>query len=177
MRRAAAVLTVLLFATSAQATLSRALDLAELVHTAERVALVQVRSQAARRDAHQRIVTDVSLDVLEPLKGSSEPFVLVRLGGEIGELGMAIAGEPSFVDGRRYVVFARRSASGVGYRPVGMSQGVMMVEPDANGADQVLPGGGGLSLVDPRSGDHEPAALLGPTRLDVLLDEIRRLAR
>jgi hypothetical protein len=185
MRRAALVLTFLALGTLASnvahATLSRAMDLAELVREAEVIALVQVASQSARRDTHGRIVTDVAMDVLEPVKGSpGSRFVLVRLGGEIGDVGMAIAGETSFVDGRRYVIFARPSAmgpapSGPAFRPVGMSQGVMLVEPDENGGVQVLPGGGGLSLVDPRTGAHEPPALLGPMPLDALLAEIRRL--
>ncbi|MCA9613640.1 MAG: hypothetical protein R3B99_29435 [Polyangiales bacterium] len=167
-----------LVTTQAHATLARAMDLAELVREAEVIALVEVTSQSARRDARQRIVTDVQMDVLEPVKGSpGARFTLVRIGGEIGEVGMTIAGETSFVDGQRYVIFARPSTMGPGFRPVGMSQGVMMVEQDDQGTPQVLPGGGGLSLVDPRTGAHQPPAITGPTRLDVLLDEIRRLAR
>ena len=42
---------------------------------------------------------------------------------------------------------------------------------------EIATAGGGLSLVDPRTGAHQPPAITGPTRLDVLLDEIRRLAR
>ena len=179
MRRAVLGLVLLalgsLVSSEARATLARAMDLAELVREAEVIALVQVASQSARRDAHGRIVTDVSMDVLEPVKGSpGSRFVLVRLGGEIGEVGMSIAGETSFVDGRRYVIFARPSTMGPGYRPVGMSQGVMLVEPSENGDPLVSPGGGGLSLVDPRTGAHEPPALLGPMPLDALLAEIRR---
>ncbi len=181
MRRALGTFVVFLLATlaasEAHATLSRAMDLAELVRESEIVALVQVRGQSARRDARQRIVTDVEMDLLEPVKGSpGARFTLIQLGGELGEVGMAIAGETSFVDGRRYLVFARRSTMSPGYRPVGMSQGVMLVDDDPQGNPQAHPGGGGLSLVDPRTGAHQPPALLGPTRLDVLLDEIRRLA-
>ncbi len=169
MRRALGTFVVFLLATlaasEAHATLSRAMDLAELVRESEIVALVQVRGQSARRDARQRIVTDVEMDLLEPVKGSpGARFTLIQLGGELGEVGMAIAGETSF------------DVSKIDVEKIVMSQGVMLVDDDPQGNPQAHPGGGGLSLVDPRTGAHQPPALLGPTRLDVLLDEIRRLA-
>lgn len=161
----------------AHATVMVALDLPTLVREADVVVVADVVGQTARWDAHRRIVTDVELAVVEPMKGTSRPgdvVVLTRLGGAIGELGMRIEGEPLFADGERVLVFARTSTEDhVSLCAVGMSQGVMPVE-----HGQVLPGGGGLALVQQGSDGHlrpSPPALAGPRALTAIRDDIRTL--
>ncbi len=183
MRRALApvmlALTALAVAAApAGATVTLALDLRELVTRADHVVVGRVVSQRARWDHRRRIVTDVTVEVQESMKGAGdgETIVVRRLGGAIGELGMRVEGEPDFADGERAVLFARRLSSGV-LRPVGMSQGVLPIRVDA-GRELVLPGGAGLSLVE-RLPDSRlvaaPAALRQPRPLEDLLGDIRRL--
>ena len=184
MLRTAALGSVLALALAAgaSASLVAALDMRQLVERADRVAVVQVVAQATQQDDRSRIVTDVTLEVLEPLAGgaaSGERFTLVRLGGAVGDVGMRVEGEPGFQDGARYLVFARRwrgEGAAALYRPVGMSQGVMRVQ-QQNGQDVVLPGGAGLALVQPVGGRLQaaPAAITAPRTLDAVLGEIRAL--
>jgi hypothetical protein len=169
-----AALAALAAVAPAAASVTRALDLRELVAEADHVAVVRVVRQEARWH-RGRIVTDVTLEVETSMKGAraGETLVVRRLGGAIGDLGMRVEGEPEFIDGERSVVFAR-SMRGV-LRPVGMSQGVLPIQLDA-GRAMVLPGGAGLSLVLPAPGNRfapAPAALLHPRPLDDLLGEIR----
>jgi hypothetical protein len=76
---------------------------------------------------------------------------------------MHVEGEPHLEIGQRYLLFLARSPAGT-LRPVGMSQGVMPVQ-DRAGERVVMPGGGGLALVQPGPGGRlapAPGALLYP---------------
>jgi hypothetical protein len=155
------------FAPVARATISEALSLSELVAQADHVVLATATSERARRDARGRIVTDFTVRIEEVLKGEAhagESVVMMRLGGVIGDLGMRIEGEPDLEMGRSYLLFLRRSSDGRTLRPVGMSQGVMPVE-DRSGELTVLPGGGGLALMQRVRGGNlvpAPAAIVHP---------------
>lgn len=180
MRRGLAVAAVLLPALAAgpaAATVTAALDVRELVAQADHVVVGRVVSQHAHWDARRRIVTDVTVEVEQSMKGAAEGerIVVRRLGGAIGDLGMRVAGEPDFTDGERAVLFAARSGGLL--RPVGMSQGVLPIRVDPRGREMVLPGGQGLALVRPVQGNRlvtAPAALIGPRPLEDVLDDIRR---
>lgn len=163
-------------ATTASASVVEALELSELVARAERVVLGRVVDKRARWDGRGRIVTDVTLRVQERMKGApGDTITLTRLGGSIGEVGMKVAGEPSFRVGERRIVFARPGRNG-GWRPVGMSQGALPVVDDA-GREVVMPGGAGLSLVHQHGSQlvPAPAALLHPRPLADVLADIRDL--
>jgi len=154
-----------LSAAPAEATLSEALSLRELVAQSDVIVLATCVDQRALRDSRERIVTDYSLRVEETMSGSAPAggtLTMRRLGGELGDLGMRIEGEPRLMPGERYVIFLRRV--GAILRPVGMSQGVLPVE-DRGGALTVHPGGAGLGLVQRARGGQlvpAPAALLHP---------------
>ncbi|MBX3271274.1 MAG: hypothetical protein KF729_13490 [Sandaracinaceae bacterium] len=148
-RSAAGALIALLalLAVPARATLSEALSLAELVRQSDHVVRVTCLSERALRDDRERIVTDYTLRVEEVRRGPLRPgaeIVMRRLGGELGDLGMRVEGEPRLAPGGRYIVFLY-AVRGV-LRPVGMSQGVLPVT-DEGGVLVVHPGGAGLSLV------------------------------
>jgi hypothetical protein len=160
------------------ASTSLALDLRELVTSSDRIVMGTVLNREARYDDRRRIVTDVTVRVDESMKGTTgagDELVIRCLGGEIGDLGMRVAGAPRFSDGQRSILFvaARRGH----LRPVGMSQGVLPIDV-RDGRELVLPGGEGLSLVR-RSleGRLVPAtpALREPRPLPDVLDEIRTL--
>jgi hypothetical protein len=82
------------------------------------------------------VKTRVTFRVDDPLYGTTSLVeVFDFLGGETPELGMTVAGMPTFTVGDRRVVFARRDRS---INPfVGFTQGLMKVAPDVNGIDRV----------------------------------------
>lgn len=171
---------VLGLAGRAHATISEALSLEALVRQADHIVLVTAIDENARRDARNRIVTDFTVRVEEVMKGDARPgdtLVMTRIGGVIGDLGMRVEGEPSLELGERYVLFLDRLSDGHTLRPVGMSQGVLPVQ-DRSGDPMVLPGGGGLSLVQRVQGGQlvpAPAAILHPTPLVELRDRVERV--
>lgn len=153
--------------------------MAELVQEADHAALVEVIGLEPHYDELERIVTDVTVRVVEPLIGPTRPgdtLVVRRLGGVVGDLGLRIEGEPTFVLGERVIVFVE-DVSGI-LRPVGMSQGVFPVERDEHDAEVVRPGGAGLSLVRPGGGSPvaAPAALTLSRPLDEVLAMVRELS-
>ncbi|MFT5352986.1 MAG: hypothetical protein ACI9KE_000183 [Polyangiales bacterium] len=161
---------------SATATLADALTMDELVQRADRIALIRVVSQATEYDSRGRIVTRVRVRVEEGLLAAAagDELDVVSLGGIIGDLGMQIAGEPTFEDGERALIFVKH-VNGV-YRPIGMSQGVFPVS-DGD-IPRVEPGGSGLSLVRPgNNGQLAPAgaALRGPRSLTHVIERVRAL--
>jgi len=175
--RLLAALALLFAAAPAAASVTMALDLAELVAASEQVVLATVIDQRCRWDGERRIVTDVTLRIDDPMKGAharGDDIVVRRLGGAIGDLGMRVEGEPMFEDGERAVVFAERRAGHL--RPTGMSQGVLRVSLDDGGRELVHPGVAGLELVRrSRTGTliPAPAYLIEPRPLADVMDEIR----
>lgn len=164
----------------AEATIVRALDLRGLVRGADHVVVGTVVSVEARYDHLDRIVTDATVRVDESMHGparAGSTVVVRRLGGTIGDVGLRVEGEPSFAAGERILLFARANATERVLRAVGMSQGVMPIQRDG-GVERVMPGGGGLALMQ-RGSDGQlrpaPAALLEPAPLDELLAQVREL--
>ena len=99
--------------------------------------VVDVRSYTVQTRERTIVKTRVTFSVSDPLYGTSSIVeVFDFLGGETEELGMRVAGMPTFAVGDRRVVFARRDRS---INPiVGFTQGLMKVTRDAGGVDRVL---------------------------------------
>jgi hypothetical protein len=163
----------------AHASVAVALSLEELTASADEVLLVESVGERSRYDERGRIVTDVTLEVHDSMKGrhaAGEQVELTFLGGAVGDVGMRVPGEAHLPVGREAIVFTRRGADGRG-RTVGMSQGVLPVV-RAQGRATVHPGGHGLHLVpaDPAARTARAAsALTGPAPLDDVLDHIRSI--
>lgn len=87
------------------------------------------------------VKTRVVFRVSDPLWGTTSILeVLDFLGGEWGDIGMAVAEMPRFAVGDRRVVFARRERS---INPiVGFTQGLLRVSRDSNGLERVFTLGG-----------------------------------
>ncbi|WP_236516113.1 hypothetical protein [Sandaracinus amylolyticus] len=175
-----ALVASLLSASVAHATSTEAMDLRALVRGADHVVVGTVVSQEAHYDHLDRIVTDVTIRVDERMHGAAgegTTVVVRRLGGVIGDVGLRIEGEPSFVEGERVVLFARMVAADRVLRPIGMSQGVLPIARDG-GVELVMPGGEGLALVQ-RGSDgrlrEAPGALMTPEPVDALLARVRDL--
>ena len=168
------------FTSSASATLIDALDLTDLTRSADDIAVFRVLETQARWDDRGRIVTDAALRVDEVWKGDAtigSVMVVTRLGGDIGDLGMRVAGEPAYETGARIVVFLQEDAEGVS-RAVGMSQGVLAVR-TVNGVDVALPNGVGLELVRRVNGTLQPApsAVPAPRALRSLRTDVAAILR
>jgi hypothetical protein len=99
--------------------------------------VVDVRPYTVQTRERTIVKTRVTFSVADPLYGTSSIVeVFDFLGGETEELGMRVAGMPTFAVGDRRVVFARRDRS---INPiVGFTQGLMKVTRDAGGVDRVL---------------------------------------
>lgn len=175
----AALCAWLLAQPTARASLVEALDLPTLVAESDQVVVARVLALDSHFDEHGQIVTDVTMQVEESVKGPLAPGAAVtvrRKGGTVGDIGMRVSGEPSFTVGETVVLFAARSTGGV-LRPVGMSQGALRVF-EKDGARWARGANGGVSTVKRnKSGKLEHAAgpLPTPRRLDELLGELRSL--
>jgi hypothetical protein len=187
MRRLASLvplLLVLLVPGVAGATQVEAMTLRELVLEADLVVVGTVVSSESHYDDLDRIVTDATIRVEDTLHGARrETIVLRQLGGVVGDIGLAIAGEGSYPVGARTLLFLRALTptdlpeGSVVFRPLGMSQGVMpMIE--AGGVEVVMPGGADVSIVTRRAdGSLVPAdaALTAPAPRDAFLGRVRDL--
>jgi hypothetical protein len=165
---------------SARASLVEALDLEALVAEADQVVLARVLALNSYFDARGQIVTDVSMQVEESVKGDHAPgaaIVVQRQGGTVGDVGMRVSGEPNFVIGETVVLFGARATGGA-LRPVGMSQGALRVF-EKDGARWARSANGGAATVKRTKGklEHAPAALPVARPLNELLTELRSLAK
>ncbi|MBN2576934.1 MAG: hypothetical protein JXP73_20390 [Deltaproteobacteria bacterium] len=118
---AAAALGLSLGPPAANASLVRALDLAELVRSADQVVVAEVVSvRAAWDSAHRNIYTTVEIAVQESWKGTPPGNGRVRIrqpGGVVGDIEMTVHGMPRFSVGERALLFLRHS------HVCGMAQG------------------------------------------------------
>jgi hypothetical protein len=131
----------------AWATTAIKASLTELAQTSTLVVRGTVKRLQSRWD-HQRILTDVDIQVTEALKG--QPGALVRLtqpGGHVGNLGQTVEGLASFAEGEEVVVFLRPHSSR-GYMVAGFSQGKFHVAVGADGKRVAVPERGELVLLD-----------------------------
>jgi hypothetical protein len=105
----------------AQATLMRAMELPELVATADRIVVADVLTVQAAWDSSRRAIhTTVEIGVRESWKGYASQdgrITLRQLGGTVGEIEMTVHGSAKFAVGERALVFLR------GAQVVGMAQG------------------------------------------------------
>lgn len=168
-----------LAASPARATTIEALDLDQLVTRSDAVVTAIVTRKDVHYDRRGRIVTDVSFEVVETLKGTPRvgaTLVVRCLGGEIGDVGMRVPGEPRFEVGDERLLFLRDR--GAYHRAVGMSQGVLPIRRDAQGHRMALPGGDGLHLVRQAGGSlqHASPALSQPVPLHELTARVRQMA-
>lgn len=169
-----------LLGASARASLVEALDLETLVAEADQVVVARVLALDSHFDDRGQIVTDVSMQVEESVKGDTAPGAAItvqRQGGKVGDIGMRVSGEPSFVVGEVIVLFAARSTAGV-LRAIGMSQGALRVF-EKDGARWARSANGGMSTVKRNKGklENAPAALPAARPLNELLTDLRKMAK
>ncbi len=135
-----ALLAVVCAAVAVNATTYAPVTFAELVTRADMIfvgEVADVRPYAINTATGTVIRTRVIFRVQDPVFGTSSALeVLEFLGGEVGDIGMVVAGMPRFSVGDRRVVFARRERS---INPiVGFTQGLLQIHRDGSGLDRVL---------------------------------------
>jgi hypothetical protein len=105
----------------AYASLTRAMDLAELTATAEQVVVADVSKVESQWDpTHRNIFSTIEIRVQESWKGSPPSDGTIRLrqpGGSVGEIEMTVVGMPTFSVGERALLFLQHA------RVVGLGQG------------------------------------------------------
>jgi len=97
----------------------------ELTDQASHVLIGQVNKVQSRWNENETLIySNVEISVERYLKGDRQGReVTVRvLGGEVGDIGLWVSSEPSFVEGEKVQVFLRRD-EGDGFRVVGGNQG------------------------------------------------------
>jgi len=97
------------------------------------------------------IYTAVTLEVLEPIKGETQPrdrITLHHIGGEVDGLALRYAGMPSFRPESQVAVFLKRLGREA-FAIVGMCQGVLQVE-ERDGTWFAVRNTGSMRFVDPR---------------------------
>lgn len=168
------VLALLLAVSPVYASIVQGLDLEELVANADRIVLGRVLLSESFPRPDGQIATWHRIAVKRELRGHApaEAEVIVEtLGGQLGDLGMRVEGEPSFEVGERVIVFIRDGGPYTAFRPVGMGQGVMRVRRE-QGVDTVTQNRDGLLLM--RRGakgglEPSPGALPRKEPLETLL--------
>lgn len=158
-RSAAAVgLALLLGAGTAGATAMFRLDVRSLAKSADVIVRGTVTRVQSRWTAdHQRIVTDVDIQVAESLKGTPGEVVRVlQPGGEVDGIGQKVSGLASFSTGEEVVVFLQQH--GPVFQVSGMSQGKFSVQRSSDGTSAfAVPAPTDAVLIDPVTRAPVPA--------------------
>ena len=93
------------------ATLIRAMELGELVASADAIVVGKVVShQAAWDSQHRKIISTIEIDVEESWKGTivaERRIAIVQPGGSVGDIEMTVLGMPIFTVGERALLFLR----------------------------------------------------------------------
>ncbi|MGH9456922.1 MAG: hypothetical protein ACRD2J_04705, partial [Thermoanaerobaculia bacterium] len=85
-------------------------DDADLIRSADAIAIVTVQSSYSYFALNGRILTDYVVRVDETIKGlaGAETITVTQSGGVVGDIAMMTSGQPSFVAGERALLFLRR---------------------------------------------------------------------
>src|SRR5258708_7748115 len=136
----------------ASATVIVPRSIEEMAQDSARVVRGRVAStQAAWDDKHERIYTLTEIDVVDQIHGPSDgpkKIVVRTLGGEVGKIGMKVAGTEKFSLNEEVVLFLRQDPLvATSYQVVGMSQGKYHVEHEAKGRTVAIASPDGLAFV------------------------------
>ncbi len=178
---ATGVLACLLTVGSAHGSIVKGLELPELVAHADRIVLGRVVFSESFPRSDGTLGTWHRIAVEQHVRGDApgeDEVIVETLGGQIGEIGMRVEGEPSFEVGERVVVFVRDGGSYTAFRPVGMAQGVMRVRKKA-GVETVTQSRAGLMMVRRNAQgrlEKSRGALPEPEPLEQFLSRVRSLA-
>ena len=136
MKTAWALLVTCLTAASVSASVDPPLDLVNRTRGATKVILATVVDAEAEFGENeygdQLILTQVTLEVNDTMKGAHEAGVVVTIeGGTIGDLTLDVSDMPKMTKGQRAVLFLTNTPSGT-YVPYRRGSSVMEVDADDN---------------------------------------------
>lgn len=151
----------------------------ELVSQAEFIVVGTISQMQSLRLPDGAIVTDLTLGILESMKGDTLPgsiLTLRMLGGTVGDTQLLVAGAPQFRPGQTVLLFVRGNTREM-FPFVGVQQGVFHVGPaEPPGAAHVLDW-----LGQPVTGIRDDEVLVDPggaettaISVDEFLREIQR---
>jgi hypothetical protein len=141
----------ILFAPLALATTLLRSDLPTLSRSSDVVVQgVVVKVESRWNGDKTRIVTDVTIDVSEAVKGAAQKtVVLTQPGGVVGDVGQTVAGTAPFAEGQEVVVFLQSRPS-KRFHLSGMAQGKYLVQRSSDGkAAFAVPTAADARLLDP----------------------------
>jgi hypothetical protein len=174
-RLAIAVATALVIAPPAMATQVVHLDTRGLAHESSDIVIGTVTAQTPHWNAaHTMILTDVTLQVTERLKGApAGTLTLTQIGGEVDGMRYSVAGSPAFQLGEEVLVFAWRDASGRA-QVDGLAQGKFVIQRDpVTGVKAVQRQSAGLGVGDARTLRPAPGRAMRAVALDDMKREIQ----
>lgn len=175
-----AAVGALLVATTAAGTTMLAMSVDELAQKSDMVVVGRVISTEPRESEDgKRISTLVTLRVDQAWKGRpTEEVRILALGGTLEGISQVVMGAARFEDGEEVVVFLRslRTAEPL-TEVVGMAQGKLSVDRDADGVQVAVPSLRGLELVDRGGREVAPAPLGGPIPLSDLEGKVQAATR
>ena len=164
----------LVVAPSARASLTPAMDLAELTETADQIVVAEVGKVECQWDKdHHTIFSTVDMQVHETWKGTPPAdgkIALRQTGGAVGEIEMTVVGMPSFTVGERALLFLHKA------RIVGMGQGKRHLRWEATGKRWLAaPADNSTAVHVDRRGQIMGVAPSAPESLDDLRSQVRAL--
>ncbi|MBT8454403.1 MAG: hypothetical protein KJO40_20740 [Deltaproteobacteria bacterium] len=175
------ILATFLSVAPAEGSVLEGLELEELVAEADRIVLGRVLLSESFLRSDGQIWTWHRIAVERGIGGSApaeDEVIVETMGGQLGEIGMRVEGEASFVVGERVLVFVDGGGPYKAFRTVGMGQGVMRVRRE-HGVDTVRQSREGLLLVR-RDAEgrlkRSSGALPEPERLDAFISKLREIA-
>lgn len=165
-----------LTAASARATTLVHQDVVGLVGSSSDIVVGHVNTVRSHWDeTHQHIVTDVTFDVSESLKGVERRLTITQLGGEVDGIRVTVPASPLFRTGEEALVFVWRDSRGRA-QVNGLGQGKFDIWRDPVTRERLvgrrLPGleiGDLRTLRAPRPGEPEARV-----PVDRMIKEIRR---
>jgi hypothetical protein len=121
---------------TASATTIQALNIEQRATRSDRIVVASVASVDYQKAANaNRIYTITTLKVIEPIKGTAQKdmhLVVRQIGGQIGEWSQYVSGDARFEVGQEVVVFLRHDQQDDLHFLVGMAQGKIDVNLDAD---------------------------------------------
>lgn len=131
----------LLFLAASGWTLMIGLSTEDLTQEAENIVVGKVVKKECRwNEERTRIYTYVTIAVEEDLKGKAggEEIIIRHLGGEVGEIGLAVSDAPSFKEDEEVLLFLKKGKKPEVREVVGRAQGKFRVKRDEITGERVV---------------------------------------
>lgn len=131
----------------------------ELTRNASLILEGHVLASQASASPDGRVETEYLLQVERTFRGEDLPYRSIRIPGGVlpDGSGMVLAGMPTIADGEDVLLFLTGRSRGGVRMPVGLAQGKFRVVHQADGTKVLEREGGGVSLLDPRTGALQEA--------------------